>query len=139
VIREVRPQRVLAQSPARNFHRIYGSHPDHMAAGEAAHCAVYPDARNPFAHPELRTEEGLDAWVVKETWIMGGVAGHALHYVDVTDTFDRKISALRAHESQTAHMDNLEEFVGKWLAANAQAAGFPVGRKAESFLVISNG
>ena len=36
-------------------------------------------------------------------------------------------------------MDNLEEFVGNWLAANAAAAGFPVGRKAESFLVIANG
>ncbi len=44
---------------------------------------------------------------------MGGVEGHDLHYVDVTDTFDRKISALKAHESQTAHMDNLEEFVGQ--------------------------
>ena len=30
----------------------------------------------------------------------------------MTDTFDRKIAALKAHESQTAHMDNLEEFVG---------------------------
>ena len=68
---------------------------------------------------------------------MGGVAGHDLHYVDVTDTFDRKIAALEAHESQTAHMDNLEEFVGKWLSMNAEAAGMPVGRKAESFLVMS--
>jgi LmbE family N-acetylglucosaminyl deacetylase len=139
VVRQVQPQRILVPSPERDYERVGRSHPDHRAAGDAALDAVYPDARNPFAHPELRTEEGLDAWVVKETWIMGGVAGHALHYVDVTDTFDRKISALRAHESQTAHMDNLEEFVGKWLAANAQAAGFPVGRKAESFLVISNG
>ncbi len=65
------------------------------------------------------------------------IAGHTLHYVDVTDTFDRKISALRAHESQTAHMDNLEEFVGNWLTMQAKAAGFAEGRKAESFLVIS--
>ena len=69
--------------------------------------------------------------------VMGGVCGHQLHYIDVTDTFDRKIAALRAHESQTGHMDNLEEFVGKWLMANAEAAGFELGRKAESFLVIA--
>src|SRR6516165_4802637 len=32
VIRRVRPQRVITQSPERNFQRIYASHPDHLAA-----------------------------------------------------------------------------------------------------------
>ncbi len=45
VIREVRPQRVVTQSPDRNYARIYASHPDHLATGEAVLCAVYPDAR----------------------------------------------------------------------------------------------
>ncbi|CAN0509017.1 unnamed protein product, partial [Phaeothamnion confervicola] len=53
VIRIVQPQLVITQSPVRNLDRIYASHPDHLAAGEAALCAVYPDARNPFAFPEL--------------------------------------------------------------------------------------
>src|SRR6266508_404309 len=35
VIRQVRPQRVVSQSPERNFQRIYASHPDHLAAAEA--------------------------------------------------------------------------------------------------------
>jgi len=56
VIRRVRPQRVLCSSPERNRQRIHPSHPDHLAAGEAALCAVYPDARNSFAHPELAVE-----------------------------------------------------------------------------------
>lgn len=138
VIRQVRPQRMLVPSPERDYERVGRSHPDHRAAGDAALDAIYPDARNPFAHPELRLDEGLEAWAVKETWIMGGGGpGHALHYIDVTDTFDRKIAALRAHESQTAHVDNLEEFVGAWLTANAKAAGFAEDRKAESYLVIS--
>jgi LmbE family N-acetylglucosaminyl deacetylase len=137
VIRQVQPQRALVPSPERDYTRVGRSHPDHRAAGDAALDAIYPDARNPFAYPELRIDEGLDAWVVPEVWVMGGVPSHDLHYVDVTDTFDRKIAALRAHESQTSHMDNLEEFVGKWLTTNAEAAGLPVGRKAESFLVMS--
>ena len=58
VIRRFRPDRVVAQSPERNWARIYASHPDHLAAGEAAVCAVYPDARNPFAFPELLAERG---------------------------------------------------------------------------------
>src|SRR4029079_13620422 len=44
VIRQVRPRRVVTQPPERNHERIYASHPDHLATGEAALCAVYPDA-----------------------------------------------------------------------------------------------
>ena len=40
VIRVQQPQRVITQSPVRNFTRIFASHPDHLAAGEAALCAV---------------------------------------------------------------------------------------------------
>ena len=53
VIRRVRPRVVIAQSPERILDRVYASHPDHLATGEATLCAVYPDARNPFAFPEL--------------------------------------------------------------------------------------
>ena len=49
VIRTVRPDRVMTQSPDRNWDRIYASHPDHLAAGEATVSAVYPDARNRWA------------------------------------------------------------------------------------------
>lgn len=133
VIRTVRPQRVVCQSPERNYARIYPSHPDHLAAGEAALCAVYPDARNPFAHPELGAE-GLEAHVVSEVWLSGGPLTD--HFVDVTDTYDRKLAALRAHQSQTAHMEDLDGMLRGWLTLNATAAGLPEGRLAEAFQVI---
>ena len=57
VIRQVRPQRILIQSPERNWVRIGASHPDHLASGVAAIAAIYPDARNPFAHPTLLAGE----------------------------------------------------------------------------------
>jgi LmbE family N-acetylglucosaminyl deacetylase len=135
VIRQRRPQRLLMQSPERSWVRIGASHPDHLAAGEAAICAVYPDARNPFAHLELAAE-GLDAWTVPEVWIMAGGGGVANHHVDVTDTFDRKLAALRAHVSQTAHMDDLEGMLRGWLGPNAVAAGFGEGRLAEGFRIV---
>jgi len=59
VIRIEKPDRVLTQSSERRYDRIYASHPDHLATGEAALCAVYPDARNEFAFPELLSERGL--------------------------------------------------------------------------------
>ena len=48
MIRRVKPQRVLCESPRRSWQNVYASHPDHLASGEATLCAVYPDARNPF-------------------------------------------------------------------------------------------
>ena len=135
VIRQVRPQRVVIQSPERNWNRIYSSHPDHLAAGEAAIQAVYPDARNPFAHPTLLQDEGLADWSVPEVWVMA--AKEPNHYVDVTDFFDAKIAALRAHESQTAHRPDLEDMIRGWLTGNAQAAELPQGRLAEAFMVVS--
>lgn len=137
VIRQVRPQRVVCPSPERNYLRIGASHPDHRAVGSAAIDAVYPDARNPFAFPELLADEGLAAWTVSETWLTAAPAPG--HYVDVTDTFSRKIAALRAHESQTGHMDKLEDMLRSWLARAAARAGLPEGRLAEAFQVLQTG
>ena len=135
VIRQVRPQRMFIQSPERNWARIPASHPDHMAAGEAAIFSIYPDARNPFAHPSLLNDEGLDAWTVHDVWVMG--APEPNRVVDVTDQRPLKIAALRAHDSQTAHMDDLDERISQWMTAAAQAAGLPEGRLAEAFMVVS--
>jgi len=133
VIRQVRPDRVACPSPERNYARMPASHPDHRAAGSAALDAVYPDARNPFAFPEL-ADEGLEPWIVPEVWISGGP--QLTHYVDVTDTSDRKIAALRAHESQTSHMDNLADMLRGWLSRSAAMGGLPEGRLAEAFQVL---
>ncbi len=130
VIRQVRPQRVLSPSPERNYARVFASHPDHLAVGEATLCAVYPDARNPFAFPELAAG-GLEAHIVDEVWMMA--APEADVFIDVTDTFDRKIAALRAHVSQTGRMESLPEFLRGWLAATAERAGLEPGRLAEGF------
>lgn len=134
-IRRVRPQRVLIQSPERNWQRVPASHPDHMAVGEAAMCAVYPDARNPFAFPELLADEALDAWAVPEVWVMG--APQLDHYVDITDQFATKVAALQAHVTQTAHFEDLPGFLRRMLAANAAAGGLPEGRLAEAFRVVN--
>jgi LmbE family N-acetylglucosaminyl deacetylase len=132
VIRIVRPERVICQSPQRSWQSIYGSHPDHMAAGEAALRAVYPDARNPFAFPELIAEEGLAAHSVAEVWVMGGPDPDVV--LDVTEHYGRKLAALRAHVSQETDRDGrLEPLLQGWMGATAAAAGLPEGRLAEAF------
>jgi LmbE family N-acetylglucosaminyl deacetylase len=134
VIRQVRPDRVVCPSAERNYARARVSHPDHRAVGSAALDAVYPDARNPLAFGELLADEGLAAWTVPEVWISGAPTPD--HYVDITDTFPRKIAALRAHESQIADPDGLETMLRGWLARTAAQAGLPDGRLAEAFQVL---
>ncbi len=134
VIRRLRPDRVVTQSPERNWSRIYASHPDHLAAGEAAACAVYPDARNPFAFADL-LDEGLEPHTVPELWIMA--TERADRVVDATAVFDRKLAALRSHRSQVGDGDHLEDLLRSWMSGTALAAGLPEGRLAESFQVVN--
>ncbi len=133
-IRIAKPDRMVVQSPERNWERIYSSHPDHLAAGETAIQAVYPDARNPFAFPELKAA-GLEPWRVREVWITGSPTPN--HFVDITETFSKKMAALHAHVSQTAHNKELENMVRSWGEKNAEAQGLAAGRIAEIFKVIS--
>jgi LmbE family N-acetylglucosaminyl deacetylase len=134
VIRQVRPDRLVCPSPERNYARIGVSHPDHRAVGSAALDAVYPDARNPFAFPELLADEALEPWTVREVWISGSAT--PTHYVDITGAFQRKIAALRAHVSQTGQMPGLAERLRSRLADAAAAGGLPDGHLAEAFQVL---
>ncbi|HXZ82564.1 MAG TPA: PIG-L deacetylase family protein [Acidimicrobiales bacterium] len=134
LLRSLRPDRVVCQSPERNWDALGASHPDHLAAGEATVAAFYPDARNPFAHPELLAE-GLEPHVVRELWL----AAHPQpnRAVDVTATFDRKIAALRCHVSQVGEGEWLATRVGDWLVTGARRAGLAPGRLAEVFRVVT--
>ena len=134
VIRQVRPDRVVAQSPERNWTRIYASHPDHLATGEAAACAVYPDARNPFAFPEL-LEEGLEPHAVPELWIMA--TERANRVVDATDVYPMKLAALKSHVSQVGDGEHLDDLLKGWMGGTALAAGLPDGHLAEAFHVVN--
>ena len=134
VIRRHQPDLVIAQSPERNWERIFASHPDHLAAGEATLRAVYPDARNPHAFPEL-LDFGYRPHRVAQVWLASSSAPTMA--VDITETFDRKIAALSQHESQVGARDDLEDMVRHWARQSAKVAGLGKGRLAESFRVVN--
>jgi LmbE family N-acetylglucosaminyl deacetylase len=137
VIRRVRPDRVMMQSPILNLDRIYGSHPDHIAAATAALAAVYPDARNRWAHPDLEAE-GLEPWTVPQAWL--GAGGRELtHYLDITDAVERKIQALLCHKSQLPEPEAMGDLIRGWASMNAEAAALPKGRYAEAVRVVNTG
>jgi LmbE family N-acetylglucosaminyl deacetylase len=138
-IRLFRPDRVLTASPEIWWRRLGASHPDHRAVGEATVAAVYPDARNPFAHPELLADEGLEAWAARELWLMAAPDERIDHIVDVTDTVERKIAALRAHVSQTGHMTDLEQRIRSLGGMWARRFGLAPGRLGEAFQIVPVG
>lgn len=135
VIRTVRPDVVVCQSPQRNWQaRVQVNHPDHLAAGEATLCAVYPDARNPFSYPCL-LEEGLEPHVVEAVWITDPI--EATHVVDVTSTTEPKVAALACHVSQLPRgIATVRRRVEQEAASVAELAGLEPGRLAEAFRVV---
>jgi LmbE family N-acetylglucosaminyl deacetylase len=136
VIRTVRPDRVLTWSPEINWEMVATTHPDHRATGEATFAAVYPDARNAHAHPSLLAEEGLEPWAVGELWLADSPAPLRNHAVDVTDSFDKKMAALRSHVSQVGGNDGLEDRMRAYLTEVARRFDLGEGRLAECFQVV---
>ena len=133
VIRMHRPDLVITQSPERNFERIFASHPDHLATGEATMRAVYPDARNPHAFPEL-AREGFAPHSVPTVWLSGF---QPTMVVDITETFELKLAALKRHESQVGEREGLETMLRSWSRLTAKNAGMGKGRLAEGFRVVA--
>src|SRR3712207_318123 len=105
-----------------------------MTVGESTLRAVYPDARNPFAFPELLADEGLEAWTVAEVWLTA--SPRADHAVDATAAMGRKMAALRSHVSQVGHIPDLDDMITDWMRGNARTYGLPDGRLAETFHVV---
>jgi LmbE family N-acetylglucosaminyl deacetylase len=129
VIRDVRPDVVISQSSDRVWDRMYFSHPDHLAVGEATASAVYPDSRNPWSHVEL-LEEGFEPHAVPRMWLIGLEPNL---YIDVTAVFDLKVQALLSHGSQVGGRDGVTEMLRDWAAEYAWQAGWGPGLLAEAF------
>ncbi|WP_285507281.1 PIG-L deacetylase family protein [Actinokineospora sp. NBRC 105648] len=136
VIRQVRPDRVLTWSPEINWAMVATAHPDHRAVGAATFAAVYPDARNPNAHPALLRDEGLAPWTVPELWLADAPERLRDHAVDITEHFTRRMAALRAHVSQVGDNPGLEAGMRAHFTAAAARHGLPPGRLAEEFQVV---
>lgn len=131
-IRRFKPQLVLTHQPLRAINVPIGaSHPDHLAVGEATLGAVYPDARNPRAYPEL-LREGLEAHRVKEVWLPG--FDEPDQFVDASAVIDRKIEAILCHRSQFEKPGIEPDAPAKWIRDRMRQIGERAGYEyAEAF------
>lgn len=112
IIRKYRPNVVLSMDPANTrFENAYVSHSDHRAAALAVFDTLYPAAGNRNFFPE-QLEEGLTPHAVSGVYFFGTERPNT--WVDITDTIETKIAALRCHKSQLADFENLEDWVREY-------------------------
>ena len=126
LIRMYRPETIVTADP----YRRYIWHRDHRIVGQVVLDAVFPYARDLFAYPDM-LEEGLQPHKVKEVLLWASLED--INYrLDVTDTFDIKLAALRCHESQVGndHFPQIEEWMRQRARQLAEGEDFEL---AEAF------
>ena len=129
-IRRFKPEVVVCSDPTVVWAgEHYINHPDHRAAGLAAIDAVFPAAGQPNLFEELE-EEGLKAHKPSRVYVTGW--DHADLFVNIDDTIETKLEALRAHKSQMKDWDPAEMVKG-WASECAKGKEMAY---AESFKVI---
>jgi len=128
VIRRRRPAVVVCGDPTvRWFGSEYLNHPDHRAAASAALDAVFPSAETNAIFPEL-LDEGLAPHKVRE--VLLAATADPDTWVDIGDTLETKIAALRAHTSQVGSGEWVDPLLRGWAERDGKRAGV---RYAEGF------
>ena len=125
-IRKYRPEVVFSGDPTRVFGGdTYINHPDHRAAALATVDAVAPAAAMPLLWPEDGAPHR-----VRQVYIRGSDENV---WVDISETIEQKIAALRKHASQMGDWDPTSR-IKEWAAETGKAKGFTY---AEGFRVIT--
>lgn len=133
LIRRHRPETVITLDPRADAIPPGGiNHPDHRNAGRVVLDAIYPAAHLPTFFPELLAE-GLEPHHAAEVLLAATEAPS--DYVDIAATLDRKIEALRQHQSQFGDGEGVAaeaRLIAEW---NGERAGLSA---AEPFRRIVN-
>ncbi len=132
IIRKYKPDVVVIGDPQGVFYgNGYINHPDHRAAAQAALYAVFPSAETRLIFTDL-LEAGYEPHKVKRVYVHGAEKPDT--WVDISETIDIKIKALKKHASQLSDR-NPEERMREWAAEDGKEKGIPF---AESFKVMIN-
>jgi LmbE family N-acetylglucosaminyl deacetylase len=132
-IRRFRPEVVVCGDPTQLWvGATYINHPDHRAAGFAAIDAVVPAAGQPHLFEDL-TAEGLMAHKVRKLYAMWWDESRADVYINISDTIDLKIEALRKHVSQMGDWDPAD-MIRLWASESAKGKEM---NYAEGFRVVT--
>ena len=130
-IRRFRPEVVVTGDPTIVWAgEDYINHPDHRAAATAALDATFPAAGQPNLFEELG-EEGLTAHKPRKVYVTAWERGEV--FVNISETIEVKINALRAHKSQMRDWDP-GEMIRTWAGEAAKGKEMAY---AENFRVVT--
>lgn len=130
-IRDIKPDVVITMDPTVVYAAERGiiNHPDHRAAGQATLDAVFPLARDRLTFPELY-EAGFEPHKTNTILLVNFTDSNFA--VDITESFDKKIQALKAHPSQFGDMEG-STWVRDMASEQGQKSGYEL---AETFMRI---
>lgn len=115
-VRQHKPEAVITWDPTHLFSgEGYINHPDHRAAAQAALDAVAPASAMPLLWPEAGPPHR-----VRQVYIYGNDASNT--WVDITETIELKIAALKQHVSQMGDWDPTE-MIKEWSAEAGKDKG----------------
>jgi LmbE family N-acetylglucosaminyl deacetylase len=130
LIRIHKPDVVVTGDPTARFYgNGYINHPDHRAAAEAALYAVFPSAGTRLIFTDLLAA-GLEPHNVKRFYMHG--AEKCDTWVDIAETLEIKIEALKKHISQSDTHD-IDQWIRDWAKEEGQEKGLPC---AEAYRVM---
>ena len=120
VIRKYKPEVVVTGDPQGVFYgNGYINHPDHRAAAQVATYAVFPSAGSRLVFADLLAE-GFEPHNVKRLYLHGPEKPDT--WVDVGESIDSKIAALKKHASQLKDWDP-EKMIRDWAAEEGKEKG----------------
>ncbi len=131
-IRRFRPEVVVVGDPTVVWAgEGYINHPDHRAASLAAVDACFPAAGQPNLFEDIEQVDGFKAHKMRKVYVTSWAK--STEFVNIDETIEVKIDALRAHKSQMGEWDPAD-MVKQWAAERAKGKEMSY---AESFRVVT--
>ena len=119
-IRRWRPDLIMTLNPQRIYTNFPGWHRDHRTTGRIVLDCVYPLARDHLAFPELLPDD--EPHTVREVYVVQWEQPNLL--IDITDTMDLKLAAIRCHASQVTDPAAMEHRMRQRAATLGNTIGY---------------
>lgn len=133
-VRRARPDVFVSPDPSRlwDSERRYVNHSDHRNVGMAGLAVANPDASTRPMHPDL-LDEGFEPFEIPRLW-MPSFDADVDTYVDISETIDVKIQALRCHKSQIGDWP-VDDWIRDRARQRGEKAGLPLAESFRTFLL----
>ena len=130
-IRRWRPDLVITLNPYRTYDNFPGWHRDHRTTARVVLDCVYPLARDHLSFPELLPD--YEPHKVREVYTVQWEQPRLV--IDITDTMDLKLEAIRCHASQVSDFKAFEDRTRNRAATIGKGSGYSYAEGFDSIVV----